>query len=41
MVYAEPHIKNYVKFVDKLFDKSKTENIGIIYFLSNNSTASK
>ena len=41
MVYAEPHIKNYVKFVDKLFDKSKTENIGIIYFVSNNSTKNK
>ena len=37
MVYAEPNIKNYIKFVDKLFDKSKTENIGIIYFVSSKS----
>ena len=41
MVYAEPHVKNYVKFVDKLFDKSKTGEYWYNLFLSNNSTKNK
>ena len=34
MVYTEPHIKDFVKFSEKLFFKHKNKNTGLIYFVS-------
>jgi len=41
MVYTEPNIEEFVKFVDKLFHKSKTINSGEIYFISYKSSPNK